>query len=296
MPFFSFEMRKRNKRERKLPPPSAWGHYRVRREKSAAGKYASPKKKTLIAVKDLSLGYSGRDVVKGLSLEIKEGDYVSVIGENGSGKSTLLSALLGLKAQSGGKIDFTDLKRCEIGVLPQQNEARRDFPVTVYEVVLSGCLDRYSRGPLITREARRSAFANMEKMGITSLASTSFGTLSGGQRQRVMLSRALCAAKRLLVLDEPVTGLDPKTTAEIYSLVSYLNREKGMTVLCVTHDITSALKYSSHILRLGTDKYFFGTTDEYLKLPEAMKYIEDEAVCEDKPYGEGGFRYTGGAK
>ncbi len=289
-------MRKKKRKEKKLPPPSTWGHYRIRREKSAAGKYKTFERQPLINVNDLSLGYNGKDVVRGLSFEVKEGDYISIIGDNGSGKSTLLQALLGLKAHSGGVIDLTDLKRSEIGFLPQQNEERRDFPVTVYEVVLSGCLDRYSRGPLLTRSARKIAFSNMEKMGVTSLAKNTFGTLSGGQRQRVMLARALCSAKRLLVLDEPVTGLDPKTVADIYSLVSYLNREKGMTVITVTHDIRSALKYSSHILRLGTEKHFYGRTDEYLLLDEAKKYADGKKSEADKPYGDGGFRYSGGAR
>ncbi len=284
------------RKEKKLPPPSAWGHYRVRREKSAAGKYMLSERRPLIAVNDISLGYNGKDVVKGLSFEVKEGDYLSIIGDNGSGKSTLLQALLGLKAQSVGEIDLIDLKGSEIGFLPQQSEERRDFPVTVYEVVLSGCLGRYSKGPLLTRTARKIAFSNMEKMGVTSLADSTFGILSGGQRQRVMLARALCSAKRLLVLDEPVTGLDPKTVADIYALVSYLNRERGMTVISVTHDIRSALKYSSHILRLGTDRHFFGSVDEYLALYEAKKYADEIKPEKDMPYGEGGFRYVGGAR
>ncbi len=295
MPFFSFKMRGENRKERKLPPPSAWGHYRVRREKKAAEKYKTNKRHTLISVRALSLGYGGKDVIKDLTFEVKDGDYLSIIGENGSGKSTLLSALLGLKAQSGGEIDLTDLKRSEIGVLPQQTEARSDFPVTVFEVVLTGCLDRSSKGPFITRKAREDAFASMEKLGITSLANASFGTLSGGQKQRVMLSRALCSAKRLLLLDEPVTGLDPKTMSDIYSLVSYLNREKGMTVICVTHDILSALKYSSHILRTGKEENFFGTVEEYLTLDEARRYAEQNESEADAPYGDGGFRYSGGA-
>lgn len=294
MPFISFNVRSHKKQRKKLPPPSAWGHYRIRREKTAAGKYMSAESRTLISVNSLSLGYGGKDVVKDLTFEVREGDYLSVIGDNGSGKSTLLSALLRLKSQSGGEIDFTDLEKNEIGFLPQQNEARRDFPVTVFEVVMSGCLDRSSHGPILTRVSRDIAFSNMEKMGVTSLAKNTFGTLSGGQRQRVMLARALCSAKRLLVLDEPVTGLDPKTVADIYSLVSYLNREKGMTVICVTHDIPSALKFSSHILRLGSDNHFFGTVEEYLALDEAKKYVGSDKSAADAPYGEGGFRYNGG--
>ncbi len=288
-------MRKKNSHGKKLPPPSAWGHYRVRRGKNAAEKYLGVKKETVISVRGLCLGYEGRDVVKDLSFDIKEGEYISIIGENGSGKSTLLSALLDLKSASSGEIEYIGLKRNEVGVLPQQDDTRADFPITVFEVVSSGCIGRYTRGPFMTRKAREVAFANMEKMGITSLADSAFGTLSGGQKQRALLSRALCAAKKLLVLDEPVTGLDPKTVADIYSLVSDLNRYNGMTVICVTHDIPSALKYSSHILRLDGSGHFFGTVEEYLSLDEVGKYTDCGETEKDEPYGDGGFRYSGGA-
>jgi zinc transport system ATP-binding protein len=298
MPFISSKPRKRAEHGKQLPPPSAWGHYRVRREKSAALKYADNRKKekkTLISLENVTLGYEGRTVVENISFTVREGDYISIIGENGTGKSTLLNALLSLGRVTSGKISFLSVERSEIGVLPQQNNTRRDFPATVFEVVLTGCLDRSSHGPFITRNARNEAFSNMERLGITPLANRSFGTLSGGQRQRVMLARALCAAKKMLVLDEPVTGLDPKTTAEIYSLVEHLNRDNGVAVVSVTHDIPSALKYSSHILRLNKNGYFFGTREEFLALPEAQRYTETQHDSQETPYGEGGFRYSGGA-
>lgn len=296
MPFISFKTRKNTKSDKKLPPHSSWGHYRVRRgyepsSHRAVGQLGS----ALIRVKDLTLAYEGREVIRSLSFAIPRGAYVSVIGENGTGKSTLLDAILGLKRVSGGKVELCELRRCEIGVVSQRNEVVDNFPASVYEVVLTGCLGRSSWGPFMTRRARKIAFENMEKLGITSLSSRPCGALSGGQRQRVMLARALCSASKLLVLDEAVTGVDGKTTADIYSLVESLNRG-GMTVLSVTHDTSAAIRYSSHILRLSTDGYFFGTVAEYLALPEAERFAVKEQSVDKKDisYGDGGFRYRGG--
>ncbi len=295
MPFISFRTRKNDKADKKLPPHSAWGHYRVRRGYDGAKKMSGRFGSALIKIKDVTLAYEGREVIRSLSFEIPSGAYVSVIGENGTGKSTLLDAILGLKRVSGGRIELCELDRREIGVVSQRNEGSESFPASVYEVVLTGCLGRSSKGPFMTRRAKEIAFASMEKLGITSLSSRSCATLSGGQRQRVMLARALCSASKLLVLDEAVTGVDQKTVADIYSLVESLNRG-GVTVLSVTHDIPAAIRYSSHILRLSADGYFFGTVDEYLALPEAEEYLSREASSEkkDQSYGDGGFRYRGG--
>ena len=298
MSFISFGTKKRKRIDKKLPPHSAWGHYRVRRGPDGADHSPSFAElgKTLLRVDDVTLAYEGREVISSLSFEIPRGAYVSVIGENGTGKSTLLGAILGLKRVRSGKIELCDLKRREIGFLAQQNEESESFPATVYEVVLTGCLSRSSCGPFITKRARDIAFANMEKVGITSLSGRSCDALSGGQRQRVMLARALCSASKLLVLDEAVTGVDSKTVADIYSLVESLNAG-GMTVLSVTHDISAAVRYSSHILRLSSDGYFFGTVNDYLALDEAAVYRKTDVTDKNakEPYGDGGFRYKGGA-
>ncbi len=299
MPFISKLSQKKNTDRKKLPPPSAWGHYRVRRGKKAAGRYTDSKRQreTVLSVKELTLGYGEVEVIHDLSFSLREGDHVSVIGDNGSGKSTLFSALCRLSRPWKGSIDYIGIGQNEIGVLHQQSEISPDFPATVYEVVLTGCLDRYGRGPFLSRAAKKEAFANMEKLGITSLSAHPFGSLSGGQKQRVLLARALCSAKRMLLLDEPVTGLDIKSSADIYALIEHLKSEGGMTVIEITHDIPSALKYSSHILRLSEGSCFFGRTEEYLSLDEAKKYIQEaEDASRDLPYGEGGFRYTGGAE
>lgn len=295
MSFLSFKTKKNGNRK-KLPPHSAWGHYRVRRGEMHTGDTRSVRGGVLIIIKGLTLAYEGREVIKNMTLDIPRGAYVSIIGENGSGKSTLLDAILGLKRPAHGEIKLCELKRDEIGVLPQRQEGESTFPVSVLETVLTGCLGRSSKGPFMTKEAREIAFANMEKVGITSLASHQVGALSGGQRQRVLLARALCSAEKLLVLDEAVTGIDAKTTADIYSLVESLNKKQGMSIISVTHDIKSALRYSSHILRLNSDGYFFGSIEEYLKLDEARRYLgkPNSQNDNDLPYGEGGFRYRGG--
>lgn len=294
MAFISFKKNKKTT-DKKIPPVGAWKHYNKRQGKSSFFDVGKAQGHTLIEIDSLSLSYEGTTVIDKLSFNVSQGDYLCVIGENGSGKSTLMNAILGLKKQSGGKTLFHDIKRTQIGVLPQQSPIEKDFPALVSEVVISGCLNRCSKGPFLSKEAKNIAFDSMEKLGITSLASRPYRDLSGGQQQRVMIARALCAAQKMLVLDEPVSGLDAKSTSDIYSLIQDLNRKNGMTVIMVTHDVTSALKYASHILRINKDSIFFGTTDEYKALPEAARYIsvEDCSDGTDKPYGDGGFRYRG---
>ena len=293
MSFFSKKTNKKPAHSAKIQPHGAWGHYAQKQRSKNTVKNELTDKRTIISVENLSLSYEDRNVIENMSFKVDSGDYLCIIGENGSGKSTLMNALLGLKKQSGGKIIFSDLKRAQIGVLPQQSPVERDFPATVEEVVIAGCLMRHTKGPFLASSAKKEAFSNMEKLGITSLASRPYRDLSGGQRQRVMIARALCAAEKVLVLDEPVSGLDPKSVADMYALFRDLN-SAGMTVIMITHDIPSALRYSSHILRINKDSVFFGTVDEYKVLPEAQRYLEEPAESKKEPFGEGGFRYVSG--
>lgn len=207
----------------------------------------------LITVKDLSLGYERRTIAEGISFTVNAGDYLCIVGENGSGKTTLMNTLLGLRAPIAGQIITGDgLKRNEIGYLPQQTVVQKDFPASVYEIVLSGCQGRCGFRPFYTRSEKLLAHQNMERMGIEDLAHRCYRELSGGQQQRVLLTRALCATRKVLLLDEPVSGLDPVVTEQLYKLIKELN-EEGITIIMITHDINAALRYSSQILRIGGD-------------------------------------------
>lgn len=223
--------------------------------------------------KDLSLGYDGKTVLTGLSFEVNRGDYLCIVGENGSGKSTLMKAILGLHPPVSGTIETGDgLKRTEIGYLPQQTVVQKDFPASVREIVLSGCLSRTGGRPFYNREEKALAKENMKKMGIENLAGRCYRELSGGQQQRVLLARALCATRKMLLLDEPVAGLDPKVTAEMYDLIYSLHKNDGITVIMISHDIAAAEKYASHILHIG-NPLFFGTKEAYLESAVGRRYL-----------------------
>ena len=227
---------------------------------------------------DLTLGYEGHAVLSGLSFSVRAGDYLCIVGENGSGKSTLMKTILGLQKPLGGTIEWGDgLKDNEIGYLPQQTIVQRDFPATVWEIVLSGCQGR-CRHFWYTREDKELARQNMEKMGITSFEKRCYRQLSGGQQQRVLLARALCATQKLLLLDEPVSGLDPKVTAEMYELIHSLNRE-GITIIMVSHDLTSALTDATHVLHVGRET-FFGTVEDYRSSAFAQRFLNREGGTE----------------
>ena len=228
----------------------------------------------LIKCENVSIGYEGQTVVKDLDFQIDPGDYLCIVGENGSGKSTLVRSLLGLKNVEKGQIIYGDgLKQTEIGYLPQQTDVQKDFPASVYEVVRSGRLNSRGFQPFYTAADRKAAVEKMDLLGIRDLAKQCFRDLSGGQKQRVLLARALCATKSLLLLDEPVTGLDPIVTGEFYQLIRRINRESGIAVVMVSHDIESAVKDASHILHLQETALFFGTTEEYKRSPVGRRFL-----------------------
>ncbi len=212
----------------------------------------------------LCVGYDGKSVLQDLSFQVFAGDYLCIVGENGSGKSTLMKTILGLQPPISGRILTGDgLRKNEIGYLPQQTQVQKDFPASVREIVLSGCQGRCGSRPFYNREEKKLAADAMEKMQVAPLAKRCYRTLSGGQQQRVLLARALCATQKMLLLDEPVSGLDPKVTAEMYALIQKLNYEDGITVVMISHDLNAALQYASHILHIG-DAVFFGTKAAYL--------------------------------
>ena len=223
----------------------------------------------------LVLGYEGHTVLGGLDFSVNAGDYLCVVGENGSGKSTLMKTILGLLKPLSGKIIWGEgLRENEIGYLPQQTVVQKDFPATVWEIVLSGCQGRIGKRPFYGKAEKELARQNMEKMGITSLSRRCYRELSGGQQQRVLLARALCATRKILLMDEPVSGLDPRVTAEMYDLIRRLNRE-GVTVIMISHDIAAAVRYASHILHVGHE-VFFGTAEEYRQSALGLRYIAIE--------------------
>lgn len=228
----------------------------------------------ILKCENASFAYDGRTVLENVSFSLDAGDYLCVVGENGSGKSTLIKGLLGLKAPESGTISYLDgLRSTEIGYLPQQTRTQRDFPASVSEVVLSGCLNRLGGRFHYRREEKERAAENMERMGIDELKNASYQELSGGQQQRVLLARALCATKRLLLLDEPVTGLDPIATGEMYNLIKLVNLCDGISVIMVSHDIHEAVRYATHILHLGHKQLFFGTSAEYRESSLARRFL-----------------------
>lgn len=231
---------------------------------------------SLIECKNLSVAYEGKTVVKDLSFTINSGDSVCIVGENGSGKTTLMKSMLGLIKTSGGAISFGDgLKQSEIGYLPQQTEVQRDFPASVGEIVMSGCLNKMGLFPFFSKKEKDKAAANMKTLGIENLKNRCYHELSGGQQQRVLLARALCATDKLLLLDEPVAGLDPIVTSELYELIKKLNHS-GITIVMVSHDIEASLNIADHILHLNYDNSFFGTTEEYKKSPFGKRFMGGE--------------------
>ena len=216
-----------------------------------------------IICRNLVIGYDGKAIVQNMNFSVNTGEYLCVIGENGAGKSTFMKTLLGLQPPIQGEILFGDnLKQNEIGYLPQQTEVQKDFPASVREIVLSGCQNQLGLRPFYNRKEKSYAEAILNKLQITDLAEQCYRELSGGQKQRVLLARALCATKKMLLLDEPVAGLDPKAAKEMYYLIQKINREENITVIMISHDIQIAVNYASHVMKIGPN-IFYGTSEEY---------------------------------
>ena len=228
---------------------------------------------------DLTLGYDGHEILSNLNFEVEAGDYLCIVGENGSGKSTLMKTILGLQNPMHGKVLTGDgLRRNEIGYLPQQTVVQRDFPASVWEIVLSGCQGRQGLRPFYTKEDKALARGNIEKMGLQALTKRCYRELSGGQQQRVLLARALCATRKILLLDEPVSGLDPKVTAEMYDLIDTLNKRDGITIIMISHDLDAAVRYATRILHIGSS-VFFGSKEDYLNSDAACTFRKEDETA-----------------
>ena len=229
---------------------------------------------SLIICRGAAFAYEGKVVVEGLDFRVEQGDYLCIVGENGSGKTTLMKGLLGLMKPKQGTIETGDgLKQTEIGYLPQQTVTQKDFPASVYEVVLSGRLSSRGLLPFYLKRDRQMALEHMEKLGVLPLRRKSFRELSGGQQQRTLLARALCATEKVLLLDEPVSGLDPLVTAELYDTIRELNRDMGITIIMISHDIRAAVENASHILHLQNRQIFFGATEDYKETEAGRSFL-----------------------
>lgn len=224
-----------------------------------------------IICNNITIGYEKKVVVKGLSFMVNSGDYLCIVGENGAGKSTLVKSILGLLPTISGEIVFADgLTKKEVGYLPQQTAVQKDFPATVWEVVMSGFQNQYGLRPFYNKLEKQVAEENLAKLGIQNLKKRCYRELSGGQQQRVLLARALCATRKMLLLDEPVTGLDPIATKEMYQLIQQLNQD-GITIIMISHDINSAIKHASHILYIDEIPYF-ATKENFVRSEVGRKF------------------------
>lgn len=215
----------------------------------------------------LTIKYDNHVAVEDISFSVEKGDYFCILGENGSGKSTLVKGLLGLVTPSAGQIIWEGIEKNQIGYLPQQTNIQRDFPASVWEVVLSGTLNNLESKLFYSKRQKQKAKANLEKLNIEKIKYKSYRELSGGQQQRVLLARALCAGSKILILDEPTAGLDPVAAKSLYKVIKQINMQDGITVIMISHDINSAVKYSTHILHMKTKNIFFGLTEEYKQSP-----------------------------
>ena len=231
----------------------------------------------LITVKNVTITYEGLVAAENVSFHIDRGDYLAIVGENGSGKSSIMKAVLGLVRPRGGSIVYGDgLTRTAIGYLPQQTQAQRDFPASVEEVVQSGCVGRM-RGRLLFNQGDKARVRRaMERLDIWSMRKKAYRNLSGGQQQRALLARALCATDLLLLLDEPVTGLDPAATEELYAIIRRLNAEEGVAVAMVTHDVQVGLRDAKSVLVMDRGVSFFGSAEAYAQKYDARGRKRDD--------------------
>jgi len=227
----------------------------------------------LIDCQNLSFGYDGHITVCGLNFSVQTGDFLLIAGENGSGKSTLVKGLMRLIPPMEGKLNFSpDFKQSQTGFLSQQTAAKQDFPAGVMEIVLSGNLGKKGFWPLYTHSEKCAAEEKLRLLEIEDLKNRCFRELSGGQQRRVLLARSLCAAEKLLVLDEPFAGLDPLISTQLYRLLEKINRETGMTIIMVSHEIEAAISVKN-VLHLQKQQLFFGSMEDYKKSETGRKFL-----------------------
>ena len=217
---------------------------------------------SLIKIENASLGYEGKTVVNDISVDIKEKDYICIVGENGSGKTTLMKALLGLLKPLSGSITYSDgLKQNEIGYLPQSSDIQRDFPASVQEVVLSGCLNK-KHTFFYSKEQKKTAAENMKLTGIYDLRKKCFRELSGGQRQRISIARAIIRNPRVIIFDEATSALDSVTEKEIQKAIENLTADR--TTFIVAHRLSTIKNADKIAVMDGGRCVEYGTYEELM--------------------------------
>ncbi len=209
---------------------------------------------TVLEIEQLKVSYANHVALENINLEIKDGEYVCLIGENGSGKSTLVKTIVGLLKPEEGRVNLNILLD-EVAYLSQTNLKDLDFPATSKEIIMSG-VQKHRKLPFYTKKDKEIYKDIIKKLKIEEIQNRRIGDLSGGQKQRVLIARALIREPKLLILDEPATGLDYNITKEVYKILEELNKNNKMTIIMATHDIDEINEIKPRIIYLGkTIKY-----------------------------------------
>ncbi|MBQ4354189.1 MAG: ATP-binding cassette domain-containing protein [Clostridia bacterium] len=219
----------------------------------------------LLTCQNLTVGYEGVRLCTDISFTLHTGEYMSIIGPSGIGKSALAGTILGVQKPAEGEVIYENgMQRTDIGCLPQEQVIRSS--VTVREVVLEGCL-HHTKKWFVGRAEKEFAMHNLERVGLADFAKRRFGDLSGGQRQRVLLARALCSAKKLLILDEPMHGLDAYAKDEIFHEIVKIN-ESGIAVMLI-----DANAVDGTVLHLSDRQLFCGSVTDYIRSVPGQFYF-----------------------
>ncbi len=230
----------------------------------------------LLECMNLCVSFEGKRVLNNVSFSVDEGDFLCIVGQNGAGKTTLTNAILGLVPITSGEIELNGITNKDIGYLPQKLKVSNNFPASVKEVVMSGFVGKKFFAPFYTKSQKCRADDSIKLLDIEKFINRSFSELSGGQQQRVLLARAICAAERIVFLDEPVTGLDVKATENFYTLLSHLNEHHSISVAMISHDIKTAVKYCSKVLHLGDGVEFFGSKNDYIESDAYKLFVREK--------------------
>ena len=213
----------------------------------------------LLEVENISVSYSNHTALENISFKIEEGEYVCLVGENGSGKSTLVKAIVGLLKPDNGKINL-NISLDEVSYLSQTNLKDLNFPATAKEIIMSG-VQKHGKLPFYTKEDKENYKKIIKDLKIEDIQYRRIGDLSGGQKQRVLIARALIRRPKLLILDEPTTGLDYNITKELYKILEEQNKEKNTTIIMATHDLDEIENVKPRIICLARKLKYDGNIE-----------------------------------